>query len=486
MTPTLLLALLSWSSGAFAQDPAPSTSGATAPGESLSSVIEIAGLVARVHRESGAAVLIGAAGPDAERAALKVSEALPPGEVRVIRIGTIGDDATEMRGALDKAGLRCGIRLGVTTAMTYTATTYGMCSSLAGTASASADGTPPAAGTATVGAPTKVPTTSPTAPTAVSAIPGAGAALSAGAPASAPATTVPYLVAPPPPPDTAILQSTYDTVALRRVRNPNPRDDLPDATWAVRDGRGRTLSAIDFARRVGDLPTERRISREASTAKTVSLGLAVGGGVLAVAGLGLLLGRDAGAPDRSDFDVNIGDYTTNEEYFAAVAQAEADFVAAEDAHEITADDRAWIAGFLAGSGVIAIGVSPLASRGAVDRQGVAALYWTKEEADALIKAHNTTVREKIGLPEPEAPKAAVIEITPPPAPEDEEGEDSEDPPGDAAGDPKEDRREAPPSTNAPEDLDTPAAPAPRAPQKTPGLHITPVLSPTWTGLVGTF
>jgi hypothetical protein len=425
----LLLPLMWCSTASFAADDVPANSSATAPPAAaaaaeaerpLANQADVTAYLGGVRQQSGGALLLAAAGPDAEHLALKVASGLPPGQVRVLRIGYIGDIAEEMRRALDTSGLRCGVRLAPTSAGTWLASTHGACSPpLVPTTALPATASPSAAVTTTA-----APATAPAPTTPGPTIPGLGTALPSvrvetGSP-------VPYITPTPPPPDPAVLAATYKVVALERVDNPKPRSDLPDATWAVRDGRGRTLGALDFARRTGDSSSERRIQREGRTAKSIGVALAVGGGALVVAGLGVLVAREAGAPLWSAYEPNDADYT-NAEYFEALAQAEADFRAAEDAHSIKADDRVWISGFMIGAGALAAGTSPLALRGVADRQGIPALYWDVEAADALIDGHNASVRQRIGLPEPVAPVVA-----PPPPVEEEEEDDFglDDPPED--------------------------------------------------------
>lgn len=432
----LLLPLLWWSTASFAADdapaptlptnPVPPAPGAAASGATerpVASQAEVAAYVGGVRQQSGGTLLLAAAGPEAEHLALKVAGTLPPGQVRVLRIGYIGDPADEMRRALDAAGLRCGVRLAPTAGGAWLASTHGACAPplLPTTSVPPAAGQPDASASAPPSTPAPVPAPH-SAPGAT--IPGLGSALPgvrvASAPSPAAPATVPgasYLAPTPPPPDPAVLAATYKIIALNRVDNPNPREDMPDATWAVRDGRGRTLGALDFARRTGDSATGRRIEREARGARSVGLALAVGGGALVVAGLGVLVARDVGAPQWSRFEPDNAAFT-NAEYFEALAQAEADFRAAEEAHFIKADDRVWIAGFMIGTGALAAGTSPLALRGAADRQGIPALYWDIGEADALIDGHNTSVRQRIGLPDPVAPEAV-----PPPRPMYEDDDD---------------------------------------------------------------
>lgn len=424
----LLLPLMWFSTASFAADDVPANGPASAspaaadPAEAerpLANQAEVAAYVGGVRQQSGGALLLAAAGPDAEHLALKVAGGLPPGQVRVLRIGYIGDASDEMRRALVTSGLRCGVRLAPTSAGTWLASTHGACAppllpTTAVPASSAAATTAPATTAAAPPPAAATPSGAPAAPPAAPGptIPGLGSALPSVRVDAAPA--VPYLTPPPPLPDPDVLAATYKLVALRRVDNPKPREDLPDATWAVRDGRGRTLGALDFARRTGDSSTERRVQREGSTARSLGVALAVGGGALVVAGLGVLVAREAGAPLWSSYEPNDADYT-NAEYFEALAQAEADFRAAEESHAIRADDRVWVSGFMIGAGALAAGVSPLALRGAADRQNVPALYWTVEEADALIDGHNASVRRQIGLPEPVAPVVA-----PPPPVEEEE------------------------------------------------------------------
>jgi hypothetical protein len=257
------------------------------------------------------------------------------------------------------------------------------------------------------------------------------------------------------------------------VPNPKPRPELPETSWVVRDGRGRTLDAIDFAKRTGDLATERRIAREGRGGKTLGLGLAIGGGVLLVSGLGVLAARDAGAPAFSDFEPDLGEFDSNADYFEALAQAEADYRAAQDAHDILREDRVWIAGALTGAGVLAMGAAPFAAQGAADRRTLPSLYWDPSTADALIRAHNDAVKQRIGLA---APERAVI-VAPPELPD-----EPEDPPEDA------------PEDAEPDDAGEPGGDAPRAlpppdpsgPSGALDLHLTPVLGVAWAGIAGTF
>lgn len=449
----LLLTLLSWSSAAFGADtPA-------AVEDTLPTPADVTAFVKRTREAAGAPVLLAAAGPEAERTALKVAEAMEPGQVRVVRIGYEGTD--EMHRALATSGVACGVRLATTSAGAFTVARYGRCE-------AAAPGAAPA--------PAETPVTAapPASHGGVSSIPGVGAALpgvrTESAPPSNAAAPLLQPLAPPPPPDPAVLQSTYDLVALKRVDN--PAGSASGAPWVVRDGRGRTLDALDFARRTGDLAGEKKLTRETKRAKTLGLGLALGGGALTVAGLGLLVARQAGEPEWSTYEPDITSYDSNAEYFEALAQAEADFRAAEDAHAIRADDRAWIAGFLAGAGVMALGASPFAARGAAERRELPALYWDPTSADALIAAHNASVRQRIGLPEEKPPEKVIV--TPPPSESEDDDLDLEPPEDAPDGAP-----EAPPEAPAP----APEGPSGRL---APGLHLTPVLGFGWTGVTGTF
>ena len=301
-------------------------------------------------------------------------------------------------------------------------------------------------------------------PTGVASIPGVGTVLGTPSVPTPVAATPVGPPPPPPPPDPAVLEGTYQQVSLRRVKNPNPLDNPPDPDWAVRDGRGRTLTAVEFASRVGDSAAKARLERDGKTAKTLSISLAAGGGALTVAGLGVLLARESGAPDWDDFDVDPTNYDTNDAYFEAKAQAEADYKAAQRAHRIQADDRVWIAGFLTGSGLLAMGTSAFAGRGVTDRQKQSALYWTPDQADALIRAHNASLRQSLGLPPELEPVKAVV--VPKPAPvEEEEEEPSEDPP---------------------EDATDPAGPAGSLLPEHPELSIHPVVGVAWLGVAGSF
>lgn len=441
---------------------APVVAGPPVDPRSLASPLQVAAYVNEARVSANGPVLIAAAGSDAERVAQKVAEAMPAGQARVARIGYLGDEQDEVGRALTASGLRCAVRLGTTSAATFTVARFGDCSNSGGTAvvAPAATALPPPG---TPGAPASP---GPTAtPGSTASIPGASAALGTPAP-----TVVREPVGPPPPPpppDPKVLEATYEQVSLRRVKNPNPLDDPPDPDWAVRDGRGRTLTATEFASRVGDTSSKARLERDTKTARALSISLAAGGGALTVAGLGVLLARDSGAPDWDDFEVDPLDYETNDEYFDAKAQAEADYKAAQRDHRIIADDRAWIAGFLTGSGLLALGTSAFAGRGVLDRQKQSALYWTPDQADSLIKAHNASLRQSLGLPPELQPAQAVIVKTPPP-PEEEEEEEDEDPPEDSA-----------PATD-------PAGPSGSLDRPHPDLALHPVVGLAWLGVAGSF
>lgn len=451
MTPLPSLALLAWSSLGFAADAAEGTS------RSVATPAEIAGVARELQTATGGPVLLAAAGADAERAAIEAAKTLPTGAVRVARVGIIGDD--EVGRALDAAGLVCALRVDATPSGAWALTRHGRCE-------AAADVTAPAI-------------EAPRARASVTAIPGVGAALGTGAPAAATPVQepLPRPLAPPPPPPREALTATYDAVALLRVPNPKPRPELPEASWIVRDGRGRTLNGVDFARRTGDLATERRIGRDGAFAKGLGLGLAVGGGALLVSGLGVLAARDAGAPDWSDFEPDLSDFGSNSAYFEALGRAEADYRAAEDAHDILREDRVWIAGALTGAGVLALGAAPFASQGASDRRALPSLYWDADTADALIRAHNDAVKQRIGLEDPAPVRAVVV---PPPEPD-----DPEDPPEDLLDDPVEDA--APPADGGAPQAPRPLPPAdPAGPSGARDPYLTPVVGFAWAGLVGTF
>jgi hypothetical protein len=463
----------------------------------LATPTEVSAWIGRVHSEVGRPVLIAAAGPDAERLAIKVAEALAPGQVRVLRIGFIGDPAAEMERALSLTGMACGIRLGTTTAATWTVATFGNC----GTTPVAIHSddmpempdfnpAPPPAPAATTGAGAAAVATI---PGLEAALPGSPAPAAAAAPVTPPA---PYVPPPPLPPDPSVLAATYRLVALTRVDDPAGTAGLGDAAWLVRDGRGRTLTALEFAHRTGDLGAEHRIARDGGSSRAVGLGLAIGGGALAVTALGLAVARDAGAPSFSDYEPSRSDFRRTEKYEEAYAQAEADFSAAQDAHAIVADDRLWIAAFLGGAGVLAIGSSPLASRGAADRQHTPALYWDPAAADALIGAYNGSVRQRLGLPDEGQPTKVVVA----PPPDEDAGEHSgdddldEEPIEDSVPEktpdtpPRKDRGPAGAGGAGPAGGSTPAGGQlmPDLGPTTPMLHVSPVLGFGWAGVTGTF
>jgi hypothetical protein len=203
-----------------------------------------------------------------------------------------------------------------------------------------------------------------------------------------------------PPEEREKREAEWRAASLERVTSPRGAA----IAWTVRDGRGDPLDAVGFARATGDLATERRIAREAPTAKAMSWGLGVAGGALLAAGLGVLATRGAGAPLWDDYVVNATEFGSSDAYLAAVADAETRYLADTEQYEIRRDDRAWTAGFLSLSGLVTLGAAPFAQRGAAERAKDPAWYWSVEEADRLVVAHNAALRARMGLPPIGAPK----------------------------------------------------------------------------------
>ncbi len=365
------------------------------PTSDAAKLIEAIATIQRVH---GAEVLVGAAGPDAEAALAALGETLPDGARRVVRVGILGAPEAEVTRALGEAKLACGVRV------------------------APADG---GWEVRAVGA------CAPLAPDAALA-----AALAA-------------------PPDKEALERTWREQALVRV-NLGEGADVP---WTVRDGKGRTLTAVELARLTGDTRTQNLLTKEARRARVLSLSFASVGVGLGLGALGAIVVMGGEEPIYTDYEPNVADYGTPEEFEAA--QTAAAYLFQTDLHnwEVRREDAAWASATLAGAALLAGAASPLANDAVRARQREIAWHWTPEAADAHLATYNDSLRVKIGLPsmipvKAEALPAPVKPMELPEADEDADEEPSAPPVAPANG---------PLDLGDTEDLDAPDAPP--APKK---------------------
>lgn len=406
--------------------PAAATSGSAA--RPVADAPALAKELEALRAASGQTVLVAAAGPEAEDLAIRAAATLPGGAVRVVRVGYIGDPAQEAARALAAAGLRCAARVAPADGA-WTLSTFGTCTPL------------------------------PEAP--VAAGKDAAAKGAAGQDAAAPAVARP---------DPAVLEDTWRAAALARVV------DRRGATWDVRDGRGHALTAVQFAERTGDLSVSRRIARDRTRSQAVAWGLGIGGGSLLVASLGVLATRASGEPHPDTFEPAPDDYASSAEYLQAVEEAEGRYEDAVRSWEVRKEDRTWAAGFLAGTGLLALGVAPFAAQGASAREEEPALWWDVKRADQLIDGYNASLRSSLGLP-------AGVPAQPRPPAEGRVPSGLEDLPEDEEDAPK--GGDAPDGGAAPDDGAGDPAPLPSSPDR-PHLQVRPVLAPGWAGISGRF
>ena len=362
----------------------------------LGDAAALAAAIRAIQTPTGGQVLVGAAGPDAERAVLDAGPSLPEGTVRVVRIGILGDTDAETLRALGEAGLACGVRVAPATA--------------------------PATGwdVRAVGACT------PKAPDVV-----LDAALAA------------------PPVDRDTLEKQWRGQAIVRVN----LGDGSIVPWTLRDGEGHTLSALDVARTTGDLALQKRLLDESRHARIVAWGLTITSAAMGVTAIGTLVSGVGAEPVWPDFEPSPLDYPNNEAFETATAEAQFNYDNALNTWQIRRADRAWAAGTFALGAVMAGASAPIAARASTGRQREIAWHWTVKDADSRIAAYNDSLRLKLGLPPIALPESEKKKSAP--APEPEETEEDLGLPEDTPVDPSD-----PDDLGGLEDLDSPApAPA---------------------------
>ncbi len=383
------------STAATPGDPASVPAPVKVPTSDAAKLVDAIAAIQRVH---GAEVLVGAAGPDAEATLLSLGEKLPDGARRFVRVGILGAPESEVTRALGEAKLACGVRVAPTDGG-WEVRAVGACAPLA----------PDAAIVAALAA----------------------------------------------PPDKDTLERTWREQALVRVN----LGDGADVPWTVRDGKGRTLTAVELARLTGDTRTQSVLAKESRRARRVSLGFASIGVGLGLGALGAIVVMGGEEPIYTDYEPNVADYGTPEEFEAA--QTAAAYLFQTDLHnwEVRREDAAWASATLAGAALLAGAASPLANDAARARQREIAWHWTPEAADAHLATYNDSLRVKIGLPSmiPVKADALPAPVKPVDLPEADEEEDAADEPS------------APAPVSGPldlgdtEDLDAPDAPP--APKK---------------------
>jgi hypothetical protein len=356
-------------------------------------------------------VLVGAAGADAERAVLAAVRTFPDGRVRVVRIGLLGEIEAEPRRALAEAGMPCAVRVAPMK--------NGWDVRAVGDCAAPPPPPPPA--------PPPAPEAPPT----------------------------------PPGPDPVELERTWRQRALVRV-NLGARAQVP---WTIRDGRGRTMTAPEVARAVGDARLQADLRDAYSQSRAVAWGLAIAGGTL---GLGGLTVAALGAGDAPVFDEpRRAGFANDTAYQASVDDATARFEEQLQTWEGRRADRYWAAGSLVVGALVTAAAAPVAERASTARQREIAWYWSAAEADEKLAAHNDALRTQLGLPSL-APKPRARDLPDlPDLPDTPEAPDAPDAP-----------TETPVAPAAPTEAPvTPAAP-PEAPAATPA---TPPAPPTGGG-----
>jgi len=326
--------LVSLALAAPASPPAVTT--ATVPfGDRDALVAAVVDLQRRVATE----VLVTAAGPEAEQALIAAGDALPAGARRVVRVGILGEPDAEPRRALEELGLRCALRVGrAPDAQAWELRLVGDC------------------------------LPSPAALVVVTPVAG--------------------------PTDRAAIEAKWREQALVRV-NLGPRADVP---WTVRDGRGRTLTAVELARLTGDTTTTQRLIAESHRGEQLALGFNTLGIVAGAGALGALVAVGGDEPDWADYAPSPTQFATRAAYDAAVAQEGERFEADLKDWEIAREDASWVSASLTGVALIAAAAAPLARDGSAARRREIAWHWSVEECDARLAAYNDGLRTRLGLP----------------------------------------------------------------------------------------
>lgn len=151
-------------------------------------------------------------------------------------------------------------------------------------------------------------------------------------------------------------------VAEALVRGPISRKDgAPTGVeWAVRDGTGHALGAVEFGRVAADPDAASRVGHKRTAALVEGITLASIGTTLEMVAIGLLAGGNTSSSQGEDW--------------------------------------LWRGTNVAVVGAFPIALCTLPTRAVRDRERWTALYYSAEEADRLIAAHNEKLRARLGLP----------------------------------------------------------------------------------------
>lgn len=175
--------------------------------------------------------------------------------------------------------------------------------------------------------------------------------------------------APSPAPPTATLPSAETAlgqepayVAEALVRGPITRRDGAPAgvEWAIRDGTGHALGAVEFGRVAADPDAPARVAGRRTAALVEGITLASIGTTLEMVAIGLLAGGNTSSSQGEDW--------------------------------------LWRGTNVAVVGAFPIALCTLPSRAVRDRERWTALYYGADEADRLVAAHNAALRARLGLP----------------------------------------------------------------------------------------
>lgn len=280
----------------------------------------------------------------------------------------------------------------------------------------------------------------------------------------------PALASPAPAPaanpmDPAVAQQTY--TAQKLVRKQLKEDDplyvptlraMPDASiapWAVYRGDGSVVTGYELAGLFEDKALVTRM--EKSTKRSKILRWTLTGTGIALVGLAVvpLLGMEN--VDELGREPLSENYPSAEEYTNAL---ESWRQLREDTNQN--QNRLLSSVTLGASGALAIAVSPFAPVGNQERQRISQAYYTGEQTDDKILAHNVKLKRQLGLT---APDPTEVIIAPPPQTLPEDGED--------------------------EDIDIPepkggGAELPLNLESAPYLQLSPIIGLGFLGLQGTF
>ena len=191
--------------------------------------------VQRIQLEVGERVLVGALGPEAERAFARQARMNSSLEIELVRIPTAGDRDRELTKSLERAGLRCGMWFAVD-GDGWAIEAFGDCSPR-------------------IEAP----------------------AVEAAAPTAAPTAAV--IVTDPEPDNAAVF-----------ARRALSLQETSSEAWSVLEGAERPLSAPTFATLIADPITEQTLAQEKRRANIAERSFRIGGYAVATSGLVSLIG----------------------------------------------------------------------------------------------------------------------------------------------------------------------------------------------------